>query len=192
MPTNDVRANMVKGAARLLATRGVEGTSFTEVLETANAPRGSIYHHFPGGKSELLHAALDLVSTRGLEAMEEVRGQTAAAVVGRFLGLWRQLLDATKLDGGCAVVAVTVAEPETSLLDHAGTIFRSWSDQLTELLTVGGLAEPTARQFAVLLIAATEGAVVMCRAERNRQPFDITAAYLSNRVNSEASARHRL
>ena len=51
---------------RLLATKGVEGTSFAEVLEATDSPRGSVYHHFPGGKPELLHAALDLASERGL------------------------------------------------------------------------------------------------------------------------------
>ena len=73
-PRGAVRARMVEGAVRLLATRGVEGTSFAEVLEATDSPRGSVYHHFPGGKPELLHAALDLASERGLAAMEATRG----------------------------------------------------------------------------------------------------------------------
>ena len=74
---------------RLLATKGVEGTSFAEVLEATDSPRGSVYHHFPGGKPELLHAALDLASERGLAAMEATRGQPLAVVIERFLALWR-------------------------------------------------------------------------------------------------------
>ena len=68
---------MVEGAVRLLATKGVEGTSFAEVLDATGSPRGSVYHHFPGGKPELLHAALDLASERGFAAMEATRGQPA-------------------------------------------------------------------------------------------------------------------
>ena len=49
-PRENVRSNMVDGAVMLLATQGVEGTSFKKVLDVANAPRGSVYHHFPGGK----------------------------------------------------------------------------------------------------------------------------------------------
>ena len=93
MAQGDVRTKMVKGAAGLLATKGVEGTSFAEVLAVTDAPRGSIYHHFPGGKSELVHAALDLVSSRALAVMESKRGSSAAEVVEQFLDLWRQLLD---------------------------------------------------------------------------------------------------
>ena len=127
IPTGGVRDRMVKGAVWLLATKGVEGTSFAEVLAATDTPRGSIYHHFPGGKPELLHAALDLASQRGLAAMEATRGQPATAVVERFLGLWRDLLDRSQLTAGCAVVAVTVAATDDDLLDHAGTIFRTWT-----------------------------------------------------------------
>src|SRR6202167_3250427 len=74
-PRSDVRSRMVEGAVRLLATKGVEGTSFAEVLDATGSPRGSVYHHFPGGKPELLHAALDLASERGLAAMEATRSE---------------------------------------------------------------------------------------------------------------------
>src|SRR6516162_1195593 len=109
VPRGGVRARMVEGAVRLLATSGVEGTSFAEVLAATGSPRGSVYHHFPGGKPELLHAALDLASERGLAAMEATRGQPAVIVVQRFLSLWRELLERSHLTAGCAVVAITVA-----------------------------------------------------------------------------------
>jgi TetR/AcrR family transcriptional repressor of lmrAB and yxaGH operons len=167
-----VRARMVEGAVRLLAIRGVEGTSFAEVLEATGSPRGSVYHHFPGGKAELLHAALDLASERGLAAMEATRGQPSEVVIERFLALWRGLLDRSHLSAGCAVVAVTVSGTDDDLLDHAGTIFRTWTELLTELCAAGGMDEVPARQLAVTVIAATEGAVAMCRAERSTTPFE--------------------
>jgi TetR/AcrR family transcriptional repressor of lmrAB and yxaGH operons len=174
----DVRDRMVKGTVRLLAINGVEGTSFAEVLAAADAPRGSVYHHFPGGKSELLHAALDLASERGLAAMEASRGQPAAAVVERFLDLWSSLLDRSKLSAGCAVLAITVAANDAQLLDHAGAIFRTWTDRLTDLFMAGGTKKAAARQLAITVVAATEGAVAMSRAERTREPFDQVAATL--------------
>jgi TetR/AcrR family transcriptional regulator, lmrAB and yxaGH operons repressor len=179
-PRGAVRARMVEGAVRLLATRGVEGTSFAEVLETTGSPRGSVYHHFPGGKPELLHAALDLASERGLAAMEATRGQPSEVVIERFLALWRSLLDWSHLTAGCAVVAVTVAADDDGLLDHAGTIFRTWTDLLTELCAAGGMDKDSARRLAVTVIAATEGAVAMCRAERSKEPFEnVETALLS-------------
>jgi TetR/AcrR family transcriptional regulator, lmrAB and yxaGH operons repressor len=181
-PRENVRSNMVEGAVRLLATEGVEGTSFKEVLAVAEAPRGSVYHHFPGGKSELLHAALDRVSERALGAMEATRGQSAPEVLERFLRLWRALLDYSRLGAGCAVVSVTVAGPDGEILDHVGTIFRDWTDKLAELFVAGGMSENTAHRMATVTIAATEGAVVLSRAQRSRDPFDDVASTLSGLV----------
>src|SRR5689334_24015985 len=84
----DVRARMAAGAARLLAERGLEGTSFAAVLARTGSPRGSTYHHFPDGKVELVHAALDVASDEALAFMEPVRGQPPVAVVRRFVAMW--------------------------------------------------------------------------------------------------------
>ena len=54
----DSRASMVRSAASLIRTRGVNATSFSDVLADSGAPRGSIYHHFPGGKDQLVDAAI--------------------------------------------------------------------------------------------------------------------------------------
>jgi TetR/AcrR family transcriptional repressor of lmrAB and yxaGH operons len=183
-PRGAVRSRMVEGAVRLLATKGVEGTSFAEVLEATDSPRGSVYHHFPGGKPELLHAALDLASERGLAAMEATRGQPAAVVIERFLALWRGLLEYSRLTAGCAVVAVTVAANDDVLLDHAGTIFRTWTELLTDLCQAGGMDPKAARSLAVTVIAATEGAVAICRAERSLEPFEQVHGFLMSFVES--------
>jgi TetR/AcrR family transcriptional repressor of lmrAB and yxaGH operons len=169
---------MIDGAARLLATRGVEGTSLAEVLDLTSTPRGSVYYHFPGGKSELLHAAMDLASERAMAGMEAALGESVVAVVGRFLGLWRDLLDVSDLTAGCAVVAVTVATQEDELLDHARAIFRSWTELFTDLFMADGLARVPASRLAVTVIAGAEGAVALCRAERSRKPFDEVSAAL--------------
>jgi TetR/AcrR family transcriptional regulator, lmrAB and yxaGH operons repressor len=187
-PRGAVRARMVEGAVRLLATKGMEGTSFAEVLEATGSPRGSVYHHFPDGKPELIHAALDLASERGLTAMEATRGQPAAVVIGRFLALWRALLEYSHLTAGCAVVAVTVAAGDDDLLDHAGTIFRTWTELLTELCVVGGLDQASAHRLAVTVISATEGVVALCRAERSMEPFEDVEAVLLFLIKSLSAA----
>jgi TetR/AcrR family transcriptional regulator, lmrAB and yxaGH operons repressor len=173
-----VRKNMVESALRLLATEGVEGTSFSAVLAKSNAPRGSVYHHFPGGKSELLHAALDHISQSGLATMELARGEPVEVVVDRFLDLWKQLLDSSHNRAGCAVVAVTVAAGSNQLLEHAGEIFRAWTAQLTSLFVAGGMRRDAAKKLSLFVVAASEGAVLLARAEQNKAPFDTVAKML--------------
>jgi TetR/AcrR family transcriptional repressor of lmrAB and yxaGH operons len=191
MNRGEVRARMVAGALRLLATRGLEGTSFAEVLTLTDAPRGSVYHHFPGGKSELVHAGLDLAASRALEAMADSRGEPAVAVTERFLGLWRALLDSSGLAAGCAVAAVTVGADSPDLLEHAGAIFRTWIDQLSDLYAAAGWTPDNARVFATLVISATEGAVLVSRAQHDRTPFDDVAGALLEHARAAQSSHGR-
>src|SRR4051794_30210223 len=56
-PQGSPRERMIRSAAELMRRRGVDATSFSEVLADSGAPRGSIYHHFPGGKDQLIEEA---------------------------------------------------------------------------------------------------------------------------------------
>jgi hypothetical protein len=79
-----------------------------------------------------------------------------------------------------------VAGSDLVVLDHAGAIFRDWTAHLAGLLVAGGVAETSAQQLAVMIIAATEGAVALCRAERSREPFDVVDKALMQLVSSES------
>ena len=169
---SDARDRMVDSAVRLLATRGLQATSFSEVLDASGAPRGSIYHHFPGGKDQLVDAALGLTDGRLQALLDRLDGRPAAEVAAAFLGAWRAVLERSNFRAGCAVVAVTVATDSPDLLAHTAKIFRQWRTRLAELLTHGGVPEGEASRLASLLVAASEGAVVVSRAEQSMDPFD--------------------
>ena len=178
MRRRNVRAEMVAGAARLLATKGLDGTSFAEVLAATGAPRGSTYHHFPGGKRELVQGAVELAGERAMAALEPIRGEPAPVVIRRFLGLWRQLLQVSDFGAGCAVLAVTVAADDADLLVPVGRVFRAWRAQLGSLLQAGGVPIEQAPPLAALALASCEGAVVMARAEHGLEPLDLIETVL--------------
>jgi TetR/AcrR family transcriptional regulator, lmrAB and yxaGH operons repressor len=177
-----VRDNMIAGAARLLAQRGLQATSFSTVLAETNAPRGSIYHHFPGGKEELVTAAIEVTRQHALNLIDQDMGESAVDVTKSFLAAWRALLTYAHFDAGCALVAVTVAAETDELRQRTGEAFRAWRDKLSRALAAGGLSEADASSTATLLLAASEGAVVICRAEQDIGPFDVVAAQLVDHV----------
>ena len=179
---SDTRHRMVAGAARLLAERGLQETSFSEVLELTGAPRGSIYHHFPDGKDQLVSEAVDLAGAHAIELINQSEGKTAVEITDHFIGMWRYVLTASNFHAGCSVLAVTVATDSPDLLDHAATVFRNWRLRLAELLEAGGLSKADAAQFAAILIASTEGGVVLSRAEQSIDPFELVAAQLQKQV----------
>jgi len=179
---------MVAGAVKLLAQRGLQATSFSSVLAETSAPRGSIYHHFPGGKVELVTAAIEATQAHALNLVNRDMGASAVDVTESFLAAWRALLTYTDFAAGCALVAVTVAAETEGLRLRAAEAFRAWQEKLAGALQAGGLSVATAAPTATLLLAATEGAVVICRAEHDIGPFDVVAAQPLEHVRALAEA----
>jgi AcrR family transcriptional regulator len=185
----EVRRRMVEGAVRLLARHGLQATSFAEVLEHTGAPRGSVYHHFPQGKDQMVGEAVDLAGDYLVGLLAPLAGASAVSVTEHFLAIWRGVLAQSGCGSGCAVLAVAVATDSPDLLGHAAAVFRLWRGRLAELLEQGGLARKDARRFATVLVASAEGAVVMSRAEQDMEPFETVARQLMEQARSLASAR---
>ena len=173
--TGSARELMVAGAASLLSQRGIAATSFSSVLELTGAPRGSIYHHFPEGKNQLVREAMALAGRRADEYIASFVGADAPHVAAQFLGLWRALLEHREFADGCAVLAGAVSSDSPELQAVSGTIFTAWNDHLQNALVQGGLDEGAAHSAAALLIATAEGAVVVARATRSLDRFDVVA-----------------
>ncbi|WP_213813748.1 TetR/AcrR family transcriptional regulator [Glaciihabitans sp. dw_435] len=179
---SEVRTRMVDGAAILLAKNGLQNTSFSEVLDYTGAPRGSVYHHFPQGKDQLIGEAIDATGARVIAALTAKDGEGAREITVFFLDLWRSVLTRSNLRAGCAVLAVTVATDSPDLMSHTATVFRTWRRSLAGLLERGGLAAAEASGYSALLIASSEGAVVLSRAEQSLEPFDLVSGQLLDQL----------
>jgi TetR/AcrR family transcriptional regulator, lmrAB and yxaGH operons repressor len=176
--TNDARDRMVDAAIVLLARGGYPAASFSAVLAESGAPRGSIYHHFPGGKDELVAAAVERQAGRVVAHLGSLAGRPPAEVVDEFAALWRALLVRADFSAGCSLLAVAVAAEPPALRDESGVLFGRWRDALTALFAAGGVDADEASGFALELLAATEGAVAIARAQRSLDPFERVVARL--------------
>lgn len=182
------RERMVASAVVLLAKRGYQGASFAEVLADSGAPRGSIYHHFPDGKEQLIAAAVDHAGAQAVQILDALHGRSAVEIVDGFMAIWRSILERSGFTAGCSVLAVTVSADSRELLNRAGEAFRSWQARLAELFRSAGLTHHDADALATMLVAASEGAVVLARAQQTLAPFetvhrqlrDMAAAYATD------------
>src|SRR5476649_1308718 len=98
---NDSRSKMVQSAAALIGSQGLNATSFSDVLADSGAPRGSIYHHFPDGKTQLARDAVRWTSDRVLAHQGAYEGTTARGVLERFIAMWRGVVLASDGSAGC-------------------------------------------------------------------------------------------
>jgi TetR/AcrR family transcriptional repressor of lmrAB and yxaGH operons len=177
MPS-DTRIKMIDATVEALQRRGVAGMSFTDVLQHSGAARGAIYHHFPGGKTQIVTEAAGRNGRDVRAALAALPADSAVAVVEAFLGMVRPVVTESAAGGGCAVAAITMAagaEAGDALRQVAASAFGSWIGQLGERLATAGLPRVEAIDLSATLITLLEGAHVLCRAAGTLQPFDQAA-----------------
>ena len=172
---------MVDSAAVLLRERGVAGVTVDAVLAHSEAPRGSVYHHFPGGRDEILLAALDqageFISAKLDRAIAD--GDPRGAVRS-FVRFWKRALTDSDYRAGCPAAAVVVdgRQDVPAVAETVRGIFDRWHRDLTALLVSDGHNPDRAGRLATLILAAIEGAIVLCRSAGDVHPLDDVAAEL--------------
>ncbi|HEX6459889.1 MAG TPA: TetR/AcrR family transcriptional regulator [Thermoleophilaceae bacterium] len=181
---------MIQSAALLMRERGVDGTSFSEVLAHSGAPRGSIYHHFPGGKAQLVEEATafggEFIAGGWAAALQ---GDDPTAVVDAFLAFFVPVLEESDYTAGCPVVAGGLEGQRTpAARDAAGAAFKHWELLLAESLERRGVAEQRARSVATTSVAAMEGAIILARAQRSSGPLERVASELRVLIRASLSS----
>jgi TetR/AcrR family transcriptional regulator, lmrAB and yxaGH operons repressor len=173
--SGSTKRRMLDSAALLLQEHGAAGVTIDAVLAHSGAPRGSVYHHFPGGRKEMILGGLrhagDYITAMVDESVAE---GDIRQTVARFVRFWKRALTGTDYRAGCPLVAVAIdrreAVPEAAELVRE--IFTHWRANLSELLSAGGFPVERASRLATLVVAAIEGAVVLARAYRDLTPLD--------------------
>jgi AcrR family transcriptional regulator len=175
---------MIESAVALFRERGVQGTSFSDVLAHSGAPRGSIYHHFPGGKAQLAEEATRYAGEVIAAGLAAALGEKdPAAAVRGFAGLYRELLRRSDFAAGCPVVSATLeGDRSAAARDAAGAAFERWEELLADAFAQRGVTAERARSLATLAIAAIEGGIVLARAQRSNAPLERVAGELESLV----------
>lgn len=179
----DTRNRMISGAARILQRDGYHAAGLRSIVTEAGASRGSIYHHFPGGKQQLTLEAIDYArrTLSGALCFASGTATTPADVIrsiARLLGRW---LERSEYRDGCPVSTVLLerAPDDADLRSACRDAYREWTTIIANALASRGVEPAIANQNAILLVAAFEGALLLCRAEATLDPLDeVVAAVL--------------
>lgn len=181
------RQRIVAGAVDMIRRRGLNATSVRDLAVHAGAPLGSTYHYFPGGKQQLAEEAIRYAGSGVHRRLErDLAGGPVAALHATVAG-WRKTLTDNDFRAGCPILAVTVeeepaGEERSGALTAAAEAFRSWISAMTDSLVRAGVERARAGRLATVIISSIEGAVAMCRAQRDTRPLDDIAAELETMV----------
>src|SRR5450755_2832956 len=121
------KERILDSTAALFMRYGYTGTGLKQIVADANAPFGSLYHHFPGGKQEL---GVEVIHRSGAMYLELVGGVVDAApdilsgVRDCFEGA-AEVLRATDYADACPIetVALEVASTNEPLREATAQVF---------------------------------------------------------------------
>ena len=135
---SDTRRRMITGAAVAIGTQGAAAMSLRDLAREAGVPLGSTYHHFPGGKAQLVEEAVVATGRQVSRLLEQSREQGVEAALRSFAEHWRVLLLRTDFATGCPVLAVAT-EAEPALQEVARAVFAEWQQAIAAALAADGV-----------------------------------------------------
>lgn len=171
----DTKTRMIETATKLFQQRGYKSVGLNELLQACGITKGALYHHFPGGKEELLIACLHSLNqtlTRDIELVFHGAVSTEAAaraVIG-------EMIKDLDRDGTIAGYTFSSIVSEMSLLSEpAREACRALYEQIQSIfhakLLEDGFSSDRAASVALFLTASIEGGLLLCRAQNSSLPL---------------------
>lgn len=188
----DTKERLVQSSAELFRRQGYTGTGIKQILVAANAPFGSLYHFFPGGKEQLGSETIRSSGQLYIELFATIAAQAPDVItaVGDFFAGAAETLLETDYADACpiATVALEVASTNEPLREATAEVFENWIAAATEYFLAARIYPNTARELAFSMLSLLEGAFVFCRAMRTTEPLQVAGASAVAAVQAALSA----
>jgi TetR/AcrR family transcriptional repressor of lmrAB and yxaGH operons len=180
------RTRITAAAGQLFRRRGYAATGLNEVISASDAPKGSLYHYFPGGKEQL---AAEAILRSGRIVSDSIDGALAESeslpqALRSFARLLARNLERSDFRDGCPLGTTTLemAAESKPIQSACGQSFEDWTEAIAAKLRESGREPQMARRGAVLVLSAFEGALMMARARRDSSPlYDVAEELIEHK-----------
>lgn len=169
------RERILYASAELFRRQGYSATGLKQIVAAADAPFGSLYHHYPGGKHQLAEEVLRTGGSFFLTLYEQIADSATDFVSGirTFFEGAANTLEATEFADACpiATVAGETASTDEQLRIVCAEVFETWITAMTQRLEQAGGDPAHARPLALTLLSLLEGAFLLSRTQRTTEPM---------------------
>lgn len=175
------RAQLLEAATALMRESGLSGAGINEIVRASGAPKGSVYHFFPGGKNQIVSEALELHTARTVAFIEQTLAgpRRPAKKLEALFEAYAGRLEHGRYRVSCPSGTVCLdldAEMETLRARVAAT-FDRYIEAIARHVRVG--SPRRSKAFAAFVLTAIQGAFIRGRADRSGEPFREAGAWLA-------------
>jgi TetR/AcrR family transcriptional regulator, lmrAB and yxaGH operons repressor len=182
------RTEILEKLLSLFRTHGYEGTSMSMISEFTGLGKASLYHHFPGGKEQMLSDLLNMVQVWFGENIGEPLQKEGSAV--EKLEHMCAVLEEFYAGGkeGCLLASLSLAGLHPSTNDAVKRLTNDWIDSLCALAVNEGLPLELSKARAQDCLAAIQGGLLISRITGDCSIFNRTLADIPVRLLRPASS----
>ncbi len=169
------KENLIRTTAKLIRQQGVNATGINEILSAVGIPKGSLYHHFPGGKDELVIAALhhskDYLAQRFKAAM---KGKASVEKgLEAVLDDYADTLQKSNYSSGCpmATVALEAAGNNEAIRQACNEVLDYWIESLVAYFKYKN--SKAGKKEATEFMTRLEGALLIAQIQQSDKPLRV-------------------
>lgn len=189
------RERLIQAMSRALQQRGYHGVGLAELLAAAGAPKGVLYHHFPGGKQALAVAAIEATAAHIADSLDRLvaAGADPLPTLAGWLAMAQAQLERSGFERGCplATVALETTADDGAVRAALAAAFDGIRSRLAQLLARAGVPAARAGGLAALVVAAYEGALLQARVAGSGAPMAAAADALLALLRAEIESARR-
>lgn len=164
------RDGILAAIERELRGRGYDGASMADLSEATGLGKSSLYHHFPGGKPQMVAACAEAVQARLAAELAAVtcvscHHEKLVALFGAFSAYF---------EGGkrmCLMTLMATSSAAEALRPVLANNIAATIDIIAGIVTEGGIPPALARQRAEEAFAQVQGAVLIGQVTGNTEVF---------------------
>jgi AcrR family transcriptional regulator len=183
---SSTRDRIVETSAELFRKQGYAATGVKQIVAAAQAPFGSVYHFFPGGKEQL---GAEAIRTSGalyellIPAVFDPAPDVLTGVRDFFSGAAQHLVE-TDFADACpiATIALEVSSSSEPMREACAEVFERWISAGAPRFEAAGASPDVARELTIAMLCALEGAFVLARALRSTEPLAVAGELAAQAV----------
>ncbi len=176
------RSDVVPALGEIFREYGFAGASLSEITDRTGLGKGSLYHFFPQGKTEMAEAVLDDIDSwfedNVFTPLRETEDSVASIrlmfnEVNRYFSSGKRI---------CLVGAFALDQTRDQFSEKVSNYFKVWIDSLASALTRCGLAKKDAKLIAEEVVGGIQGALVLARSQDDAKIFTRSIKRLKKRI----------
>jgi TetR/AcrR family transcriptional regulator, transcriptional repressor for nem operon len=181
MEVHNTRDHLLQVGLRQIQAMGYASTGVKEILDEADVPKGSFYHHF-SSKEAFAKEVLELYVRGENERVEKILRDGKSAPLRRLRRYFEELIalyGPTAKTSGCLIgnLSLEMADHSDSIQALLHLSFSNWQAGiaaiLQEAIDRGDLAQSNKPQeLASFLLNSYEGALLRSKADRSSKPLE--------------------